>query len=256
MSAADRPEGENSNANVQVIGRSFAILRAVAASGEGLRLGDLAKQVGLPRSTAHRIVRSLQAEGVVLITTDGRVRIGPALVELATTHRDTLLELAHPLMEKLAADVEETVDLATLEGDSVRFIDQATSSQRLRAGSVVGEAFPAYCTANGKALLAELTPRALETALPRRLSRLTPRTIVSRAELLAELEQVRETGVAYDREEHTERICAVGVVARDAFGGIAALTIAAPAERFYEREAELAEALLATTAELSAALGG
>jgi DNA-binding IclR family transcriptional regulator len=228
----------------------------VAASGDGIRLGDLAREVELARSTANRIVRSLQAEGVLIITTDGRVRIGPDLVELAATPLETLIQLAHPLMQRLAIEVSETVDLATLEGDSVRFIDQATSSQRLRAGSVIGELFPAYCTANGKALLAELPSRALELALPKRLAQRTPQTLTSRAALLDELEQIREGGVAYDREEHTERICAVGAVARDALGGVAALTVAAPAERFYGREEELAAGLLQTRAELSAALGG
>jgi DNA-binding IclR family transcriptional regulator len=241
---------------VKVIARSFAILRAVARSGDGMRLGDLAREVDLPRSTANRIVRSLQAEGVVIFTTDGRVRIGPDLVELAATPLESLTQLALPLMRRLALEVGETVDLATLEGDSVRFIGQASTSQRLRAGSVIGEVFPAYCTANGKALLAELAPRALELALPKRLEQLTPQTITSRQQLAAELDRVRESGVAYDREEHTERICAVGAVAHDALGGVAALTVAAPSERFYGREEELAAALLRTTGELDAALGG
>ncbi len=253
--ATPKRNGEG-NSGVQVIGRSFAILRAVADSPDGLRIGDLARQVELPRSTAHRIVRSLQAEGVLLITTDGRIQIGPALVELAATHRDTLIRMAHPLMRRLAEEVQETVDLATLDGDSVRFIDQATSSQRLRADSVVGELFPAYCTANGKALLAELPARALDLALPKRLAAYTPHTITARAELAEELEQVRKTGVAFDREEHTERICAVGAVVHDALGSLAALTVAVPSERFYGREEDLSRALLATTAELSAALGG
>lgn len=256
MAGARKARDEASGAGVQVISRAFAILRAVARSGNGIRLGDLAREVALPRSTANRIVRSLQTEGVLIITTDGRVRIGPDLVALAATPLETLIPLAHPQMQRLAIEVSETVDLATLEGDSVRFIDQATSSQRLRAGSVIGELFPAYCTANGKALLAELPPRSLELALPRRLAQLTPHTITSRSALAAELEEIRESGVAYDREEHTERICAVGAVVRDALGGVAALTVAAPAERFYGREEELVAGLQRTTAELSSALGG
>lgn len=251
----ERGTGLAATANVQALSRSFAILRAVAASNQGLRLSDLARAVDLPRSTAHRLVRSLQQEGVVFTTTDGRVRIGPGLVELARTSQDTLIGTAHPLMERLAQEVAETVDLATLSGEAIRFIDQAVGPQRLRATSVVGEAFPAYCTANGKALLAELSPGSLERALPARLARFTPNTITTRKQLVAELERVRRYRVAYDREEHTERICAVGAAVHDALGALGAVTIAAPSERFYGREELLAQALLAMTAELEAALG-
>lgn len=245
---------DDNNENVQAITRCFAILSVVSDSGTGLRLSDLARAVDLPRSTAHRIVRSLQHLGIVLISTDGRVRIGPGLIDLARTPQDTVIETAHPFMERLSMEVAETVDLATLNGDNVRFIDQVTGSQRLRAASVIGQEFPAYCTANGKALLAELSVRAREVALPKRLTKQTSNTITSRQELLAELERVRAAGVAFDREEHAEQICAVGTVIRDALGGLGAVTIAAPAERFYGNEDELASALRKTADEIDAAL--
>jgi Bacterial transcriptional regulator len=81
-----------------------------------------------------------------------------------------------------------------------------------RAAAVDGPGgrYPAYCTANGRALLATLSEPALEAVLPRRLPRLTSHTITTRADLLAELARVRAAGIAFDREEHTERIRAVG----------------------------------------------
>ena len=242
---------------VQVISRAAEIMRVLHDSPQGLTLAEVARRVDLPRSTVHRIVGTLEIEGFVApARADGRLRLGPELGRLAATSRTKLLQVARPFMEQLAGAVQETVDLAVLRDERVLFIDQvAPSSRRLRADSVVGELFPAYCTANGKALLATLSEAGLEAVLPRRLPRLTPKTITVRAELLAELARVRAEGVAFDREEHTERICAVGVAVRDGLGAVAAVTVAAPAERFYGREDELADALLRATARIDAALG-
>jgi DNA-binding IclR family transcriptional regulator len=143
-----------------------------------------------------------------------------------------------------------------LDRESIRFVAQVASlTPRLLAGVTVGDLFPTYCTAPGKVLLAQLGPRALCLALPKRLVKYTERTITSLAALETELEQVRTTGLGYDVEEHSERICAVATLVKDAMGGLAALTIAVPSERFYGREEELSDALLASVADLNEALG-
>jgi DNA-binding IclR family transcriptional regulator len=256
MPASPRSDAAARQNGVQVISRAAEILRVLHDSPEGLTLAEVARRVGLPRSTVHRIVGTLELEGFVAGgRADARLRLGPELGRLAATSRTKLLQVTRPFMEQLAAAVKETVDLAVLRDERVLFIDQIAPSRRLRADSVVGELFPAYCTANGKALLATLSEPALEAVLPRRLPRLTEKTITSRAELLAELARVRAEGVAFDREEHTERICAVGAAIHDGLGAVAAVTVAAPAERFYGREDELADALLRATARIDAALG-
>jgi DNA-binding IclR family transcriptional regulator len=242
---------------VQVISRVTAILRAVAHSPGGVGVAELGRLVGLPRSTVYRIVATLAEDGFVTMP-GGRsgVRLGPELAQLALAARQGLVEAAQPCLESTAKQVNETVDLAVLQQGQVRFIGQAVGNQRLRAEVVVGETFPAYCTANGKALLAQLAPSALDAVLAATpLVRLTPHTIVGREALLAELGQVRASGVAFDREEHTLQICAVGAAIDDPKGGLAAaVTIATPAHRFYGREDELREALLGVKADIEAAV--
>src|SRR5262249_43451075 len=98
--------------------------------------------------------------------------------------------------------------------------------------------------ANGKALLANLPPEQRAHALPSRLARLTPKTITNPAALRQELERVRAEGVAYDREEQTEGICAVGAVLKGVGDELVAVSVPVPAQRFYRRESELAAALL------------
>ncbi len=242
---------------VQVISRAAGVLRALQGHPHGLSLSEIATRVGLARSTVHRLVAALEQEGfVVPASPSGRVRLGPMLARLAAASRGDLRDELHPALQSLSAEVEETVDLAVLEGSAVRFLDQIPAPHRLRAVSAVGETFPAHCTANGKALLAALSREQAENLLPRRLSSYTPNTISSRPALWAELDAVREAGVAYDREEHTLGVCAVGATVDDAVGPIAAITVVAPAERFAASERRLTEALLRTCAEASRTLGG
>lgn len=258
MSEHDTQSSGRQQGGVQVISRVTAILRAVANSPSGVSLAELGRIVGLPRSTVYRIVATLADDGFVTMPGGrSRVRLGPELAHLALAARQGIAETAHPGMEWIAKEVNETVDLAVLQKGQVRFIDQVIGNQRLRAEVVVGETYPAYCTANGKALLAALNPMALDAALASiRLTRLTPNTIVRKSQLVEELAQVRETGIAYDREEHTTQICAVGTVINDPLGGMpAAITIATPAQRFYGRERALCEALLAGKTRIEAALG-
>jgi DNA-binding IclR family transcriptional regulator len=228
---------------IQSIARAAQVLRAVAAAPAGIGLVELAGSVALPKSTVHRIVGALSAEGLLAGGGDGPIRLGAGLGELAAAAPSPLPERLRPLLEELSEQLGETVDLAVRGGARVRFLDQVQGGGRLQAISAVGEEFPLHCTANGKALLAELPPEAVEALLPARLPRLTPATITSRRALLAELEQVRARGVAYDREEHTEGICAVGAVVRDGRGGVAALSVPVPASRFGRVEARCASAV-------------
>ncbi len=240
---------------VQVVERAARILRALEGNPEGLSLSQIAERVGLARSTVHRLVTALEAERfVVSASPNGRVRLGPGLARLAGAARRDLRDEIHPFLERLSREVHETVDLAVLEHDHVRFIDQVAAPRRLRAVSSVGAFFPAHCTANGKALLALLTEDDLLHRLPAKLERHTPHTITDRAELIAELERVRGDGVAYDREEHTIGICAVGVAVREPAGALVAVTIPLPSQRFYGNEATLAAALRSTCEEIEQAL--
>ena len=148
----------------------------------------------------------------------GRLRIGPALIGLAVSSRRDVRHEAGPYLERLSHELGETVDLAVLDGGEVLFIDQYPSRRTLRIVAEIGARFPLHSTANGKALLAALSPDEVEVVLPKRLAKETEHTVTDRAALLDELEVVRRTGVAYDREEHTVGISAVGVTIRDAVG--------------------------------------
>ena len=248
---------EGSVSEVQAITRASRILATLEASPGGLSLAQIAQRVDLPRSTVHRIVKALTTERLLVpVSAAGGVRLGPRLAGLASAALGELRQQIRPHLERLSEEVNETVDLAVLDRDQVIFIDQVAAPHRLQAVSAVGARFPAHCTANGKALLAELDPEQVKALLPARLPRLTPNTITSRARLLEELARVRRDGVAFDIQEHTAGICAIGRTIPDGAGGRAAVTIPLPALRFEDREPLLANALARTCARLAELLDG
>lgn len=233
--------------HVQVIARAAAIMRALENEPTGLSLGQIAERVGLARSTVQRIVAALEAEKLLIAASPvGRVRLGPTLLRLAASVENDVVTLARPLLVALSAELGETVDLATVKGDHLVFIDQVVGSQRLRAVSAVGESFPLYCTANGKACLATLNDAEVARLIAGGMPARTPNTRTTLDALLAELAEVRSAGVAFDREEHTEGICAAGAALFDRLGNRIAISVPVPAQRFTGREINIANRLKAT----------
>ncbi|OBG50039.1 MULTISPECIES: IclR family transcriptional regulator [unclassified Mycobacterium] len=239
-------------AGIQVIARAAEMLRLLQAHPGGLSQAEIGDRLGMARSTVSRILNALDDEGLVAARGGrGGYRLGPEIARMAGTVRLGVVMDVHPFMEELSRELGETVDLSILDGDRATFVDQVVSPHRLRAISAVGESFPLHCCANGKAMLAGLPPEHL----PSRLARLTPNTISGPAALRKELERVRTEGVAYDREEQTEGVCAVGALLKGATADTVAVSVPVPAQRFYGREAELAAALLAWVERVDAALG-
>jgi DNA-binding IclR family transcriptional regulator len=252
--ARDGDRSTGRHAGIQVIARAAEVLRRLARARAGLGISELARALGLPRSTTHRIVRALCDEGLVRATGGGRYNIGSGLVGLAEMGRGDLRAEVAPHLKQLSALLGETVDLAVLSGAEVLFVDQHLSNQSLRVVSEIGARFPAHCTANGKALLAELPATSVQQLLPRALTARTRHTITRRDLLLHELDEVRLRGFAYDLEEHTTGICAVGTTVRTAAGETAAITVVVPAVRFEESESLIA-ALIDTREQIQVSLG-
>jgi len=247
LKSQDLKSQVNHKSQVQVIARAASILRALEDQTAGLSLGQIAQRVDLARSTVQRIVAALEAEKLVIAASPaGRVRLGPTILRLASSVRTDFVAVARPFLVKLSHELRETVDLATVKKDHLGFTDQVTGSQRLRTVSAVGETFPLYCTANGKAYLAELDDDAVMRLIGKTFERRTPKTLTRLADLIKDLQQVRQTGVAFDHEEHTLGICAAGVALRDLLGNYVAISVPVPAPRFYEHQTLFAERLLAT----------
>jgi DNA-binding IclR family transcriptional regulator len=198
----------------------------------------------------------LVTEGFVRQAPSGRLRIGPALVGLAVSSRSDLRHEVGPYLERLSRKLRETVDLTVLDAGEALFIDQYAARRTLRIVSQIGARFPLHAAANGRALLAALTDEEERGLLPQRLAAFTENTISGRRALLAELDEVRANGLAYDHEEYTMGICAVAAVVRDAAGTLAAVGVVVPVARFSDHADKIAKALPATRDEIQTVLSG
>jgi DNA-binding IclR family transcriptional regulator len=247
MGENKKSESTRDLSQVQVLNRAISILRVLRDTG-GLNLSRLAAEVGLARTTVHRIVSTLEAENLVTTATpDGRIQLGIELISLGVAVNSDLRRELRPYLEGLSIEADETVDLAILDRDRLIFIDQVARPRRLRAVSGTGMAFPLHCTANGKAMLATMSEDQLNSLVPEKLQEFTTNTIQTRESLMQELEKVRAMGVALDCEEHTQGICAIGAVVHGPFGKLAAISIPVPSVRFYGNEDKLISLLKQTS---------
>jgi DNA-binding IclR family transcriptional regulator len=232
---------------VQVIARAAAILRTLVEDDAGLSLSQIAQRTGLARSTAQRIVAALQAEKLVIAASSyGRVILGPEILRLARAARSDIVQVARPVLVQLSNELCETVDLSVVLKDRLLFVDQVIGPHRLRTVSAVGDTFPLFCTANGKAYLATLDDRSVERLVGTHFEARTPHTLTKLPDLLEDLDQVRKSGLAFDREEHTLGISAVGVGLLDAVGHPMAISVPVPTQRFADMETIISERLLRT----------
>lgn len=241
---------------IQVIARAAAILRALENESDGLSLGKIAKRVNLPRSTVQRIVTALADEQMLIAATpNARVMLGPAILRMATNTHFDFGQFMRPHLEKLALETGETVDLSMQQGDKMVFVDQIIANHHtLRAVSAIGASFPVFSSANGKAALSLLENDEIVKLLQGKLFEETPQTVHSLGELIAEIEDVRESTIAVDNEEHSEGISALGTAFRDPVGRVFAVSIPVPTTRFLRLRDSLHAALLQFRAELLDAL--
>ena len=223
---------------------------------DGQSLSEIAVQVGLPRSTVQRIVAALVDERLLMAASaSARVKLGPALVQLGAAADVGTEKVVRPFMQELSRQADETVDLSILKRDTAMFVDQIQGTQRLAAISAIGKEFPLHCTANGKALMALLPEDRRERLLAIRLKRYTDATIVDRRLLESNLREVEKSDLAYDLEEHSAGICAVGTAFLDSLGREYSLSIPVPAGRFEGKRQLLAKLLKRTKGELLGQLG-
>ena len=148
----------------------------------------------------------------------------------------------------------ETVDLSVRRGKKMIFVDQIAANQRLSAVSSVGESFLMHSSANGKAALSLLDDQQIEKLFSDGLPKETANTVASLRSLLKEIGAVRKTHIAFDNEEHTEGISAVGTAFLDPMGRSYAVSVPVPTIRFVKSKSFLKKTLLGFREDLLASL--
>jgi IclR family transcriptional regulator, acetate operon repressor len=220
---------------VESVDNALRILQMLRDSGQ-VRVSDVAAELGIARSTAHRLLAMLVYRDFAVQAEDRSYRPGPAIAAEPLRGEPTqrLRQVMRPHMEALCDQVTETINLMVRLGTQTRFLHTVESARVLRVGNRQGTILPAWKTSGGKVLLAEL-PDAQLTGVLRGAGGRPPdgMTAAERRSLVTQLRLVRDQGYAENIEESESGVCAIGVCVRDRLGGpVAALSVSAPSVRY------------------------
>ena len=207
------------------VSKALAVLQAFSYDHPVLGVSELSRQLGMGKSSVHRILSTLAEQGFVTKTADDRYRLGLKLV----VNSLELREVAHVPLERLRNETGETVHLAVLEGADVVYLHRFESQATLRMFSRLGRRIPAHTTSSGKCLLAFGTDEEVEVVVNAGLRRIGPRSVTSKGPFLDVLKTVRANGYAVSVEENERGVISVGA---PVFGHdrtcVAAVSIAGP----------------------------
>ena len=213
-----------------------------------LRATDVAKELDVARSTAHRMMSTLLQRGLLRYNSDDKsYGAGYRLVELGMSVIGVgdLKSEAASFLAQAAAETGETAHLIILEGDEVMFVAAVEGGHVIRAASRVGARMPAHATAAGKCLLAQLNDEDLPRIYPSaRLAGSAAATIRSRSALMAELHRARAAGYAVNNGESEDDLAGISAPVVDTRGvAHAAISVSGPKERVQQKREQYIEAV-------------
>lgn len=247
---------------VQSLSRALRLLQAIAHSHDGLTLTELAQTVGLPPSTAHRLLATLQQDRFVRFEPIGnlwQIGVGSFIVGNAFVRTRDVVMMARPRMRRLMEETGETVNLYVPEEGEAVCMAQVECRQMMRAIARPGGRVAMHCSGVGKALLAWLPEREIGRILERHgLPRITEKTLLTPRALRTDLERTQERGFAIDDEEHAVGLRCVAAPVLDEHGApLAGVSVSGPTARIPDHRLALLGAMVAEAArEISAELGG
>ena len=246
---------------VRSVDRAAALLIALGDSQGEAGVTELARRLGLHKSTASRLLATLQKRGLVEQDGEtGKYRLGLVVIRLAERAERTLdlRGIAMPELERLARLTHETTGHGVLDRDMLLTVAQADGPNLVAVGDWTGRAVPLHSVASGKVLLAALAEREVLRIVRRGLAACTERTIVELEPLLEELARVRRRGYATALGEYDIGLNAIAAPVHDARGQvIGAVDVRGPAFRLTPgRVPELAARARETAAAISVRLGG
>lgn len=192
---SDLVDSERGLRTIQSVDRAAALLKAVANSRERLTVAELAARCGLNRSTAWRLLATLDSQGLVeRDPVTQRYSVGYAIFQIAAAgDHDALVRRAHPVLQLLANDTGETVNLAVAKRFNLVYVHQVEAPQ-VMSPNWLGRAVALHATSSGKAFLAWLPKEERDVLVPAKLERFTESTLTQRRQLEEELEAVRRNG--------------------------------------------------------------
>ena len=230
------------NTGTQAIDRAALLVATVVRADEPLSFGELQDECGLPKSTTSRLLTALERTELLERNDAGTYVAGPLFWLYATRHDpwDELVRLARPTLERVGADIGETVNLSVARGDRVVQVAQVDSTYLLGTRDWTEVDVPAHCSALGKVLLAY---GVLDLPIGE-LEEFTPVTVTDRSDLRRQLERDRRRGFSSTIDELEIGLTGVAAPVRGSGGEVvAALGISGPSPRLVDRRDEVGRLL-------------
>jgi DNA-binding IclR family transcriptional regulator len=234
-----RPRPGRGRTRLSSVSNAMRLITAFSEEDYEIGISDLARRLGLAKSTVHRLATTLIHMGMLEQNPrDGTYHPGLKLFELGSLVRRKMdvTNEAQPFLKELREKTGETVHLAILDQQSVLYITKMESRQAIRMGSIAGSRAPLHCTALGKALLAFQPEETIEATIARGLAPHAPRTITHPKAFRQELAAVRARGYAIEDEEIETGLRSIAAAVRNYAGTvIAAIGIAGPVHRMTKK---------------------
>lgn len=257
-----QPSKPERSDQVQSLVRALTLVNRLAAADEGITLTEVAQQVGLSPSTAHRLLTTLEQERYVHFDAERRlwsVGVQAFVAGSAFLKTRSLVGTARPHMRALMEESEETVNLAVEDQAEAIYLSQVECRQMMRAFARPGGRVPLHCSGVGKALLSAMPDGDLARVLHRHgLSRVTVKTISTTTALRGDLAKARARGYAIDDEEHAVGMrCVAAVVFNEGAEPVAAVSLSGPMARIPDERIPLLGDLVRRRADaITVQLGG
>jgi len=246
---------------VRSVDRAAALLLALGESHGEAGVTELARRLGLHKSTASRLLATLEKRGLVEQDEEsGKYRLGLVVIRLAGQAERALdlRSIAMPELDRLARSTRETTGIGIVDGDLLRTVAQVDGPNLSAMSDWTGRGAPLHCVAGGKVLLSALPEREIMRLVKRGLGQCTDRTITTLEPLLEELARVRRRGFATAFGEYDTALNAIAAPVYDVRGHVvAALGVWGSSSRVTPaRVPELVQAARTAAAAVSVRLGG
>lgn len=245
--------------SIRAVDRALDILLCFKKQTPQLTMTQIAEQVGMNKSTVHRLLATLEKKRFVQRDpATGLYQLGIRLLQMAylTLEHNDLRHYAAPFLRQLCEQHRETITLSILDGADLVFLDVVESPQRVKLAASTGQRLPAFAMAAGKIILAFSSQEIVQKVLDQGMQSFTQQTIQSREDYLKNLDLARRTGYAISVQEYEEGISAVAAPILAANGHpLAAVTVAGPAYRLtHEQMNAIGSSIVATAQEIAKGL--
>lgn len=240
--------------SVKSADRTLDLFELLARWGREMSHSEISQALDIPKSSLTKLLHNLSSRDYIKFVPETKgYRLGDAVLKLSQKSNQLrdLINCAAPFLSDITLQTRESCALNQLKGDQVEVVATVSSPQRLLSHLRLGDLAPLYAVSGGKAILAFL-PEIMRNEYLRAVSfeEFTPNTLSTKASLIRELDQVKESGVAFSMQEYTLGIVGVGVPILSSTGfPIGSLNLAIPAVRYTADTGEIAKSVLQNAAE-------